>query len=293
MSAQPEAPRFDLQSHSVYSDGSLAPAAVVAAAAGAGVEILALTDHDTVGGVQEAIEAGAEYGVRIVPAVELSTVDGEFEDLHLLGYGLDHRDPVLLDRLTEWRADRAQRGLGMATALREQGFELAQPVLDAQLKAGSSIGRPHLARAVVEHPANAVRLAAEEIADPTALLVAYLLPGRPAYRARTTPTVSAAIEAVHDAGGEAVWAHPFWDLTDPDQVQDRVRAFAALGLDGVEAFYVTHDEEQTRMLDALCDELELLSTGSSDFHGPEHRLFARFRAFSLFGCDPHLGPISD
>ncbi|HET9103307.1 MAG TPA: PHP domain-containing protein [Solirubrobacteraceae bacterium] len=287
-----DAPRFDLQSHSRYSDGSLVPAAVVAAAAGAGVELLALTDHDTVDGVEEALEAGREYGLRVVPAVELSTVDGALEDLHLLGYGLDHRDPVLLERLTRWRGDRARRGLGMAAALREQGFELAQPVLDAQLAAGSSLGRPHLARAVLEHPANAARLKAEEITDPTALLVAYLLPGRPAYRGRTTPTVAEAIDAVHEAGGEAVWAHPFWDLSDPDAVQDRVRAFAAMGLDGVEAFYVTHDEEQTRMLDALCDELELLSTGSSDFHGPEHRLFSRFRAFSLFGCDPHLGPIA-
>ena len=78
-----------------------------------------------------------------------------------------------------------------------------------------------------------------------------------------------------------MWAHPFWDITDPEQVQDRVRAFAAMGLDGVEAFYVTHDEEQTRMLDALCDELELLSTGSSDFHGPDT---GSSRAFALSRC---------
>src|SRR4051794_24095653 len=96
-------PTFDLQSHSVHSDGSLPAAAVVERAAAAGVSLLALSDHDTVDGVSEAIAAGARFGVGVVPAVEISSVAGSHEDLHLLGYGVDHTDPVLLERLAEFR----------------------------------------------------------------------------------------------------------------------------------------------------------------------------------------------
>jgi predicted metal-dependent phosphoesterase TrpH len=101
-----ESPTFDLQSHSLCSDGSLEPRAVVAAAAQAGVELLALSDHDTVEGVPAALEAAAELGVRLAPAVEISSVDGEQQDLHVLGYLIDHRDPVLNERLSVSRADR-------------------------------------------------------------------------------------------------------------------------------------------------------------------------------------------
>src|SRR6185295_2906464 len=103
------APTFDLQSHSTCSDGALAPRAVVAAAAAAGVELLALSDHDTVDGIDEALEAAAAHGLGLVPAAELSAIDGEREDLHVLGYGLDHRSDALLDALEGFRADRAAR----------------------------------------------------------------------------------------------------------------------------------------------------------------------------------------
>ena len=220
-----DAPTFDLQSHSVHSDGALAPADVVAAAAQAGVELLALTDHDTVSGVSEAIAAGAQHGVRVVAAAELSAVDGGYEDLHVLGYGLDHRDAELLAALEHYRGDRTRRGLAMAEALRELGFSLSEAVLEGQLRDGGSIGRPHLARAVTEHPDNRERLLAESLSDPTLVLQKYLLPGQAAYRARSTPTVAEAIATIHAAGGVAVWAHPFWDLEEPDEVQAAVERF--------------------------------------------------------------------
>src|SRR3954452_11467168 len=103
------APTFDLQAHSTCSDGALAPRAVVSAAAAAGVELLALTDHDTVDGVDEALEAGAACGVRVVPAAELSAIEGDREDLHVLGYRLDHRSPALADALAAFRGDRDRR----------------------------------------------------------------------------------------------------------------------------------------------------------------------------------------
>ena len=278
-------PTFDLQSHSTCSDGALAPGAVVAAAADAGVQLLALTDHDTVDGVDQALEAGAARGIRVVPAVELSTLDDDREDLHLLGYLVDHRAAGLLEALAELRADRAARGARMADALRDCGFELDVPQR-------ASIGRPHLAQAVFDHPANRMRLQREEIVNSSQLLEAYLVPGAPAYRRRTKPTVADAIGLVHDHGGVAVWAHPFWDVDEPAAVLDAIDRFAALGLDGVEAFYPTHDAAQTRLVAERCAERGLLTTGSADFHGPAHPLFSRFRAFELHGLQPRLGPIA-
>jgi 3',5'-nucleoside bisphosphate phosphatase len=292
-------PRFDLQSHSTHSDGALPAAEVVARAAEAGVELLALSDHDTVSGVSEAIDAGRRLGVQVVPAVEISAVDdgsgGEGDhvvrELHILGYGIDHAGPVLTERLSEFLADREHRTLRMAAALKELGFELDEQQLDARVAAGKPIGRPHLAEAVLGAPANSQRLRDEQIDDIGSLIRAYLIEGKPAFRLRETPTVAEAIEAIHDAGGVAIWAHPFWDVSDPAEVLATIDRFKALGIDGVEVFYVTHTKEQTQLLAQRCAALGLLSTGSADYHGPENRLFSRFMAFDTFGIEPNLGPI--
>src|SRR3954470_6825235 len=131
-------PAFDLQAHSVHSDGTLSPADVVTRAGAAGVELFALTDHDTVDGVAEAL---AHAPMKVVPAVELSSVHAEHEDLHILGYGLDHTDPNLLSTLADFRADRVRRIHAMADRLRELGFTIELPDHKAP-------GRPHLAAAL-------------------------------------------------------------------------------------------------------------------------------------------------
>jgi predicted metal-dependent phosphoesterase TrpH len=283
-------PTFDLQSHSTCSDGTLPPAAVVAAAADAGVTLLALTDHDTVDGVPEALAAAKEHAITLVPAVELSTADVLGEDFHVLGYGIDHTDPVLAQRLHGWCEDRARRIDRMAARLTELGLAPDRTELEARRANGCPIGRPHLAAAAIS--ANRERLRRAGLDDCSAFLEAYLVPGRPAYSRRTTPTVTEAIDAIHEAGGVAVWAHPFWDIAGPEGVSAALARFAAGGLDGVEAFYVTHNRAQTQLLCALADDHGLLTTGSADFHGPDHSRFSRFRAFELHGCEPLLGPIA-
>ncbi len=287
------APTFDLQSHSTHSDGALPAAEVVARAAAAGVEMLALSDHDTVGGVDEALAAGWTHGVNVVRSSEISSIDGEHEDLHILGYDIDHHDPAFLVRLDAWREDRSARIGRMEDALRELGWSVNQAPLDARRAEGKPVGRPHLAQATYHHPDNAQRLKDEGLdADFSKLLVAYLIPGTPAYRQRTTPTVGEAIEAIHAAGGVAVWAHPFWDIKKPDVVLGAIARFQDdHGLDGVEAFYAAHDEAQTRLLARTADERGLLSTGSADYHGPDHPQFSKFRAFELYGLTPNLGTI--
>jgi predicted metal-dependent phosphoesterase TrpH len=179
----------------------------------------------------------------------------------------------------------------MTTALQEIGFEVDQSILDARRVAGKPIGRPHLAQAVISHPANEQRLREEGTDDVSPFIVAYLIAGKPGFRGRTMPTVQEAIGVIHDAGGIAIWAHPFWDVERPEDVEGAIERFAGFGVDGVEAFYVTHTEEQTRFVADCCERRGLLTTGSSDFHGPDHKLFSRFRAFELYGGEPNLGPI--
>jgi 3',5'-nucleoside bisphosphate phosphatase len=284
-------PSFDLQSHSIYSDGALPPAEVVRAAAAAGIELLALTDHDSVDGIDEALAAAAAAGIGLVPAVELSAVHEGYEDLHVLGYGIDHHDARFVARTEDARADRVVRADRMADKLRELGYEVDESVLERRRASGRSIGRPHLSQAVVDHPANRERLAREGLQIVERFLPAYLIPGAPAYLPRTRPTVPEAISWIHDAGGVAIWAHPFWDMDADQQVLNTIDGFREAGLDGVECFYATFTRAQTELLVAHCSERGLLRTGSSDFHGPEHKLFSRFGAFELYGLEPDLGPL--
>ena len=190
----PGDPTFDLQSHSTYSDGALAPAELVKRAADAGVKLFALTDHDTVAGVAEALQAARVKNIDLVPAVELSSVHADAEDLHLLGYDLDHTDSTLLDALEDFRKDRIRRIAEMAERL------------DVEVPRHASPGRPHLADQLQRRHPDMTR---------DELFAAFLTPGAPTYVRRTRPTVAQAIEIVHAAGGLAVWAHPYWDVEDP------------------------------------------------------------------------------
>jgi len=260
-------------------------------AAARGVELLALTDHDTVAGVEEAVQAAGEHGIHVVPAVEISAVDRGGKDLHILGYGIDHLDRDFGDRLHGYRADRDRRAWAMVDALRGLGFALDDEGLRRRQAEDESIGRPHIAEAVVAHPGNRARLANQGRSDMSSFLKGYLIEGRPAFRPRELPSVADAIESIHDAGGFAVWAHPFWDINAAPDVLETNDRFRALGIDGVEGFYTTHTRIQTNLVADRCAELGLLCTGSSDFHGPDHRAFYRFRAFSTFGRSPTLGRI--
>ena len=291
--SEPEstAPRFELQGHSTQSDGELSPAETVSAAKDAGVELFALTDHDSVDGLTEAASASAEVGLKFVAGVEISVIDPVAADLHMCGYGFDASDVALLEQLQHSREDRERRAARMIEALHEDGWSVDHELLNARALAGKTIGRPHLAEAVTADPQNVERLRREGLSNPTEFLVAYLIEGKPAFRERQAPSAAAAIALIHDAGGVAVWAHPFWDVDADAEVIATLERFVGLGLDGVEAFYVTHTRAQTDVLVRRATELSLLTTGSSDFHGPGHRQFNRFRQFSTFGHEPNLGPL--
>lgn len=281
---------FDLQCHSTYSDGKHPPAEVMKIAKEHGMELVALTDHDTIEGVDEARAAAKDLGLAFTGATELSSVEGPHSDLHVCGYELKTSDSTLQGALEEFRADRQARVEGIADKLEELGFAVDRTVLKERKAAGLPIGRPHIADSVLEHPDNQERLRSEGITDKNSFFPEYIVPGAKAFVQRTRPTVEEAISVIHAAGGTAIWAHPFWDLDDPQEVVETIVRFKGYGVDGIEVFYPSHDEEQTQLLHSTCSEHGLLITGSADFHGLEHA-FNRFGNFELYGLEPDLGPI--
>src|SRR3954466_6963444 len=231
---------IELQSHSTVSDGQLLPAEVVQKAAEAGVTTLALTDHDAVAGVSEALEAAERLGVELVPAIELSCVQRYAEDLHVCGYWVDlEKIAPACDRAQQERRARAGQ---IVQNLRREGFALTLGDAIREAGAADSIGRPHIARA------------AGAAGDLGPFFEEYLVPGAKAFVPRRWPTAEQAVAAIHEAGGAAVVAHPYWDVKDPAQVEELIRA---LDIDGIEAFYPSHSAEQTKHLLELCSELGL------------------------------------
>ena len=232
---------IELQSHSTLSDGQLPPAEVVGKAAAAGVTTLALTDHDAVAGVAEAEAAARGLGIELVPAVEMSCVHEYAEDLHICGYWVDlerSRRPASAPS----RSAATGPGRSSRTCARE-GFDLTLDDAIREAGAADSIGRPHIANA------------AGATGDLGPFFEEYLVPGAKAFVPRRWPTAEQAIELIREAGGVAVVAHPYWDISDPDEVEDLIRS---LGADGIETFYPSH----TRSRPNTCSRSATSSTSS-------------------------------
>ena len=245
------APAFvDLQVHSTASDGALPPAAVVQAAADAGLYAIALTDHDSVEGLPEAIEAGARLGVRIVPGVELSS-HFEGEELHLLGLHLANLD-AMRAALLEFQEQRVRRAERIVATLNAHGIPVTMEAVLAEAGTGA-VGRPHIARAL---------LAGGWVREFREAFDKWIGWGRPAYMAKETFDVADAIALVHRAGGLAVWAHP-GELATPA----RIARLAELGLDAVEVLHPSHPPYLVQRLVENTEKAGLLPSGGSDWHG--------------------------
>jgi predicted metal-dependent phosphoesterase TrpH len=248
--------RLDLHLHTIHSDGSCTPTEVVNMAHQAGVTALAITDHDIMTGVVEAMEAGQQCGIEIIPGVEISSLSGNSE-LHILGYFLDRQDSDLLARLKTLRDGRHLRNPQIIERLQTLGIDITYDEVRA-LAGSDSVGRPHIARALMD---KRVVASAKEAFD------RFLADGKPAYVPRELPSPVEAIHWIKAARGLAVLAHPTWVKVAEQPLVDLVRQLKADGLDGVEVYYSTHAARQTREYLSLAQQLGLLVTGGSDFHG--------------------------
>jgi 3',5'-nucleoside bisphosphate phosphatase len=240
----------DLHAHSTASDGSRAPADVVREAKRIGLAAIAITDHDTVAGITEATAMAEELGVRVVPGVELSAVEGDVET-HILGLHLsDTRElEAKLVALREMRRTRAER---MVLRLNELGVRIEFASVLEQA-AGGAIGRPHVARAMI---------AEGWAVDFRDAFDRYLGNGRPAYVTKERLVVAEATSLIHRAGGLAVLAHPSHSGT-----KERIAAFVEQGMDGIEVRHPSHSAEDTARLAALVEHFSLVPSGGSDWHG--------------------------
>jgi hypothetical protein len=252
--------RCDLHAHSVYSDGTLTPADVVDLAARRGIAVLALTDHDTLSGLPEATARGRAVGVDVVPGIELSVnEDGGRLQIHLLGYGVAPDCAELCECTDRLARDRRTRADECLDALRRAGVPLDAERVRAIAGSGT-IGRPHIAQALVESGAS------RDIDD---AFVRFLRPGRPGFVPAPGLAAADAIRLVHRAGGVTSLAHPplSTGLAQAGGLDRLIGRLFVQGLDGIEVRHPAHKPSQRRRLGQLCRELGLIPTGGSDFHG--------------------------
>ncbi|MEP6799920.1 MAG: PHP domain-containing protein [Lapillicoccus sp.] len=249
--------RIDLHTHSTASDGTQPPAEVIRSAREAGLDVVALTDHDTTLGWDEAAEAALREGVALVRGIEISC-ERDGTSIHLLGYLTDPQAPGLTGEITKARAARVTRLERMVERMVAAGIPVTYAEVLAQVPKGATPGRPHIADALVHKGVVAHR--DEAFAD-------WLSNDSPFYVSHYAPDPVLAVRLVVEAGGVAVQAHPFVRTagrTVPDRL---IEEMATAGLGGVEVYHRDHDDEARARGLALAERTGLFVTGSSDYHG--------------------------
>ena len=252
--------RIDLHMHSNCSDGSLPPRELVKIVKQYDVKVMALTDHDTVAGIGEALAAGVNEELVVVPGVELS-IDYPLKGkahLHLLGLFIDPNNEPLKKELDWLRDERSKRGEKIIRKLQQMGIAISPEEL-SELTAGGSVGRPHVAQLLVRKG---------YVSSAKEAFLKYLSKDGPAYVPKEKLQLQPAIDLIHQAGGLAILAHPI-SLGFPtyDRIGQEILLFKEMGLDGLEAYYSSHDRYFTEWLLDFAKRNEMLVSGGSDFHG--------------------------
>lgn len=252
--------RIDLHTHSLASDGTFTPTEVVSVAAAAGLDVVALTDHDTLDGWDEAF-AACPPGLTVVPGLELSAryqpSSGHSIGVHLLGYFVDPAHAALSGELARLRRDRLRRGERIVERLVADGYPISWAQVQ-EFAAGGSVGRPHVGRALV---------AAGVVSSVDEAFVELLADGSPYYASKAEVDAVAGVELIRAAGGVAVFAHPRAGRRGSVVGDAAIAELARAGLAGLEVDHPDHLPEEREELRGLAGDLGLLVTGSSDFHG--------------------------
>jgi len=243
---------IDLHIHTTASDGTLTPAQVVREAARAGLSVIAIADHDTTDGVPEALEAGRDAGIVVIPAVEVSTTAPE-GDAHILGYWMEFEDPRFQSFLRRPREERPQRIAAMCAKLNALGVSVDPADVYREAGGRETVGRPHLARVLLERG---------YVASMDDAFRLYLGRGKPGYAERFKNSARDAIRTIQACGGIPVLAHPGLDER-PGLVDSLIRE----GILGLEVYCPDHGPEDTERFRALAERHGLFATGGSDYHG--------------------------
>lgn len=257
---------IDLHAHTTASDGTFSPRQLVAHAKELGLGAIAVSDHDTIFGWDEALEAGRELGVRVVPAIELSVSD-ENGKFHLLGFFPNHTSldgTELGEAVKELQRERDERNTRIYANLAELGVPVSPERVREIAGGGAQIGRPHIAKAIMElGKADSVQDAFDK----------YLDAKSPAYSSKAGLTPGEAVALIHEAGGIAVWAHPTRQpseragILDFEEGEKLMPKWIEWGVDGLEIYYGAYTPEEAEWTRAMSERFGLLGTGGSDFHG--------------------------
>lgn len=245
----------DLHMHSTASDGQYTPSELMKLAKERGLEVVALTDHDTTDGVAEAMEAGKALGLRVIPGIEMSA--REYKTFHILGYGMDMGDARFQEEIAGLQDGRGERGERITQYLHEKGIPVDYDEVKEQAL-GNSIGRPHFAQVILKHGWCG---SWKELFDN------YLDTDEFHAKVENKPSVRECIENIKSARGTVSLAHPWQIGIDNDALDALVRQLKDMGLDAIECYYPKHTPEQTAFYLSLTEKYELHVTGGSDFHG--------------------------
>lgn len=245
----------DLHTHSTASDGQYTPSELVRLAKVRGLEALALTDHDTVDGLDEASRAGEALGLRILRGVELSA--REYRSLHILGYGFSTGSPALTKLCAEMKGGRDERKYRIIDFLHEKGIDVSLTEVE-ELAGGDVIGRPHFAQVMVRR---GYVQSSREAFD------RYLDTDEFQRIERQKPDARTCIETIRSAGGKVSFAHPYQVKLEDDALEALVRELSGYGLDAIECYYPRHTVQQQAFYLHLAEKYRLHVTGGSDFHG--------------------------
>ncbi|MDD5596750.1 MAG: PHP domain-containing protein [Victivallaceae bacterium] len=252
---------IDLHTHSTWSDGTDSPAQLLDKAEEAGLTALALTDHDTVAGIPAFLEAAkAHPGIQAIPGVEVSTLYANRE-IHIVGLFPDHKNPELLNFLSDVQRKRRERNERMAEKLTALGYDIDIETI-RELNGGQIIGRPHFADYLLK------KYDFENFQD---VFEKLLKRDAPAFIPRSLPSPFDAMDIIHRAGGLAVWAHPIYRKSgERTWCRKILKDLVPGGLDAIEAYYTQFSERQTQTVKELAQEFGIARAGGSDYHGRHH-----------------------
>lgn len=247
--------RIDLHTHSIYSDGSMTPSELVCHAKNEGLSAIALSDHDSIGGVAEAVEEGKRIGIEVIPAIELSA-EAETET-HILGYYIDINNPTLLEKLAYVRQVRREREEEICEKLRVLGFDVSMEEVE-ELAETDVLCRAHFAKLMV---AKGFVTSVKEAFD------LYLSNGRPAYSGRQAMTDEEAVRLIAEAGGVSFLAHLHLTRKPHGELVEFVKRLKGAGLCGIEGYYTEYTPEMQEEFQNIARDLNMPISGGTDFHG--------------------------